>query len=95
MLTFLIRRIRISVTGRVQGVWFRASTQAEAEKLGIVGVVRNAVDGSVVIEAQGNEAQLKGLTEWCWKGPQFAKVSNVVVEEAGELGEYGAFEIER
>ncbi len=95
MSRFLIRRIKITVTGRVQGVWFRASAQAEADRIGIVGVVRNQLDGSVLIEAQGNEQQLQSLMEWCWKGPQFAKVSEVLVDEVDELGEYGGFDIER
>ena len=90
-----MKRISIQVNGRVQGVWFRASTQQKALELGLCGTVRNQPDGSVFIDVEGNEAQLKALQDWCWKGPQFAKVERVLVKEEIEIKGYSGFDVVR
>jgi len=69
------------VRGRVQGVWFRASTQEEAKRLGITGWVRNLPDKSVEVFASGTPMQIKQLHEWLQKGPELAEVSEVTYEE--------------
>jgi len=65
------------ITGRVQGVFFRAETKRVADGLGGVGWVRNCDGGSVEVFAQGEEETLKKFEEWCRKGPRSAKVTNV------------------
>jgi len=68
---------KIHVRGYVQGVGFRWSAAKEAKNLGITGFVRNLPDGTVYIEAEGSEMQLKIFTEWCRKGPDFSSVESV------------------
>ena len=70
-------RYRVVVTGRVQGVGFRASCVDVARALGVVGSVRNAHDGNVVVEVEGSERIVTEFLAWCRVGPQFAHVSNV------------------
>lgn len=82
----------IRVTGEVQGVWFRASLQKKAQELGVVGFARNEPDGSVYIEAEGEEAAMKALIDWCWIGTEQAKVAKVEVTECAPQG-YVAFQI--
>ena len=70
-------RTRIIVTGRVQGVGFRASCGREAKRLGLAGSVRNRADGSVEVVAEGDEAAVESLTDWCRVGPTFARVQSI------------------
>ena len=65
------------VSGRVQGVFFRASTRETAIRLALVGWVRNCDGGSVELVACGEEPVLKQLEDWLWQGPKFAQVSSV------------------
>lgn len=78
---------RIIVTGRVQGVGYRASCAREATRLGLAGSVRNQVDGSVEIVAEGDEAAVAALTEWCRVGPTFARVQSIEVLSETPTGE--------
>jgi acylphosphatase len=64
----------------VQGVWFRATTRQQAERLGLRGSVHNRPDGSVEVEACGEEAALQALREWLWQGPEHARVEAVQCE---------------
>jgi acylphosphatase len=68
---------RILVSGRVQGVAFRATTQERARTLGLVGWVRNLTDGGVEVVAQGEESALDELVAWCHRGPRAARVDEV------------------
>jgi acylphosphatase len=86
--------LAITVTGKVQGVFFRASTREKARTLGLSGFVKNQTDGSVYIEASGGADQLKDLIAWCKQGPQFANVESVDVSEMPNK-EYPSFEIGR
>ena len=70
-------RTRIIVTGRVQGVGFRASCGREAKRLGLAGSVRNLADGSVEVVAEGDEAAVESLIDWCRVGPTFARVQSI------------------
>lgn len=65
------------VSGKVQGVWFRANTQREAQRLKLTGWVKNLTDGRVEVLACGEEANLQQLQDWLWQGPPLAKVTNV------------------
>jgi acylphosphatase len=89
-----MKTIAVTVTGRVQGVWFRASTKAEAERLGITGYVCNQPDGTVYMEATGSAAQLDSLVRWCREGPRHARVDHVDVKEA-VFTAYNSFDIRR
>lgn len=68
----------IRVTGKVQGVWYRKSTQLKAEALGVKGIVKNQADGSVYIEVLGTAAQVDALIAWCKEGPEDAEVKEVI-----------------
>ena len=86
------KHYRITVQGKVQGVFYRASTESKAKSMGIKGTVRNLPDGSVEIYAQGHEETLDEFIQWCWKGPEAAIVDNVSVEEQ-ELEDYSDFSV--
>ena len=69
------------LSGRVQGVYYRASARAEATRLGLTGWVRNLPDGRVEAVVQGPPEVVQQLVNWCWHGVQFAKVTDIVEEE--------------
>jgi len=73
--------IHCLVSGRVQGVWYRASTREQAKKLGITGWVRNLPDGKVEVLAFGQREQLDKLLMWLKRGPELAKVTDVQIKE--------------
>jgi len=73
-------KVRIHITGKVQGVFFRHSARQEAKSLQISGWVKNLPDGSVLCEAAGNESSLKAFINWCQKGPPRAQVAHASVE---------------
>jgi acylphosphatase len=68
-------RLRIRVEGRVQGVFYRASTQSKALELGLTGWVKNEPDGSVLMEVQGAAETIQTMVDWCWIGPKMARVN--------------------
>jgi len=70
--------LRCHISGRVQGVWFRASTREQAVRLGVNGYARNLADGRVEVLACGDEEALSQLQEWLWQGPRGARVDQVV-----------------
>jgi acylphosphatase len=88
-----MRRVRAIVTGRVQGVSYRASTAAEARRLGLAGWVRNLADGSVELEAEGSDDLVAALLAWCHDGPPAARVQHVAIEDLPTTGASGRFEI--
>jgi acylphosphatase len=69
--------VHLFVRGRVQGVFYRAGTQKLAEGLGLTGWVKNCVDRSVEIFAEGDRDKLEELVAWCRKGPPLAFVSKI------------------
>lgn len=73
--------IHVFVSGKVQGVWFRASTKTEADKLGIKGFARNLPDGRVEVIACGAEEKIAILKEWLQQGPRLAEVTEFSCEE--------------
>lgn len=82
----LVKRVRAQVTGRVQGVMFRDSCRREAERLGVVGWVRNEPDGSVMLEAEGDAGAVDRLVAWCRGGPPGARVTDVSTREVPTTG---------
>lgn len=88
-----MKHINIKVKGKVQGVYFRASTKAVADQVGANGFVVNLKDGSVYIEAEGDRFSLDALVEFCHEGPDDAVIESVEVEEIVELKGFKNFEI--
>jgi len=84
---------KIHVTGYVQGVGFRWSAVREAKRKGITGFVKNLSDGSVYIEAEGSEKQLRTFIEWCHEGPGFGYVDSVTADPYPPVG-YRDFGVE-
>ncbi len=72
-----MKQVRITVVGKVQGVWFRKYTRDQALKLHLTGWVRNESDGSVTIVACGTEHQLSSFVEWAHQGSPLSKVERV------------------
>ena len=72
--------IRCFVSGRVQGVFYRASAQAQAESLGITGYAKNLPDRRVEVLACGDDQALQELKSWLWQGPRNAQVTGVQCE---------------
>ena len=91
----MTRRVNIVVSGKVQGVCFRAATQKQAEKLGVNGWVRNLATGDVEVNALGTSSAIEELIRWCHKGPTFARVKQVQVADLPEGEEFAGFEIIR
>ena len=82
------RRVRLRIRGRVQGVFYRDSTQREAQRMGLRGWVRNRSDGSVEAIAQGPPERVAALIDWCHEGPPLARVAEVnVIEESVDTDE--------
>ncbi len=82
-------RVRILVTGKVQGVYFRKSTQERANALGLSGFVKNLPDGRVLIEAEGDPFQIEALEHWAQGGPEMAEVENISSEAMPAQGAQG------
>lgn len=80
------------VSGRVQGVAFRAATLEEAQRLGLSGWVRNLPTGEVEALACGEPAELEALERWLWQGPRAARVATVTAVDA-PLQAFDGFDI--
>jgi acylphosphatase len=91
----LVKHLNIKVSGKVQGVFFRVYTQKKAEELGLTGFVQNEPDGSVYIEAEGEEILLNELTKWCYSGSPDSEVSSVIITEGMINNFAGTFYINR
>jgi len=87
-----MKHINIKIQGKVQGVFFRVSTKAVADQMGVKGLVKNEKDGSVYIEAEAEGIILDMFVDWCNDGPEKAAVENVEVSE-GEVKNYRNFEV--
>ena len=86
-------RAHIFISGRVQGVFFRAGTQTRAKKIEVYGFVRNLPDGRVEILAEGEKENVEKLINWLKRGSLFAKIDNVEVTWEEHKGEFGEFNI--
>jgi acylphosphatase len=82
-------RVRVVVTGRVQGVWFRDSCREQAQAAGVRGFVRNRGDGAVEAELEGPAAAVERVVAWCRVGPARARVEHVTSTPIGVVGEPG------
>ena len=82
----------IKIRGKVQGVSFRYTTKVVADQMGVRGIVKNEKDGSLYLEAEGDDTLLEVFLEWCHEGPDRAKIEAVEVTP-GVLKNYDNFEI--
>ena len=87
------KQLHMVVHGMVQGVYFRASTQREARRLGLSGWVKNRGDGAVEIVAEGEEDDVKDLLAWTQRGPSIARVEGVDTRWRSYTGEFSEFKI--
>jgi acylphosphatase len=83
-------KAKLRVTGRVQGVFYRQTTQTKASELGLGGWIRNTDDGAVELEVWGPAERVERLIAWCQIGPPSAKVSAVEVEWRKDLDDHSA-----
>lgn len=82
-----MKRLKIKISGRVQGVAFRHYAQTRASQTGIKGYVKNMPDGSVEIEAEGEEKALDEFVSWCRLGPDAARVEDINIQEIPVKGD--------
>jgi acylphosphatase len=85
---------KIKISGKVQGVYFRASAKQKALNLGLQGYVKNNQDGSVLMEVEGNDEAIGEMVNWCRQGPALARVSEIRVEPL-QPQNFTGFRIER
>ena len=86
-------RAHVTVSGRVQGVFFRSRTKQEADSRDVRGWVRNRGDGGVEAVFEGEEAAVKAMVEFCKRGPAGAKVTTFDLVWEDYAGEFREFEI--
>ena len=86
------KNVRVLISGRVQGVWFRASTKQKAEMLGVNGWVKNTNNGCVEAVFEGDAEIVDKIIEWCRSGPPLANVENVYVKTQ-DTADFNSFEI--
>jgi len=85
-----MKHLNIHITGKVQGVYYRATTKAVADHLGVRGFIVNRPDGSVYMEAEGDDFGLESLLEFCREGSERAEVEEVR-SEPGPVRGFGNF----
>jgi acylphosphatase len=88
-----LKRVHVVISGRVQGVSFRAKTKSTAESLRLSGWVRNISDGKVEAVFEGKEQDVRDMLAWCHKGPGLALVAGVEVMEEPYGGGFDGFDI--
>ncbi|MBW2085078.1 MAG: acylphosphatase [Deltaproteobacteria bacterium] len=84
-------RVRLIISGRVQGVYFRYSTEREASRLGLSGWVRNLRSGDVEAVIEGEESLVEEMVKWCRHGPPGAMVHEVKEQRGPATGEFTQF----
>lgn len=84
-----VKRVRVVVSGRVQGVFYRATCETRARALGLGGFVRNLPDGRVEAAFEGPDADVDAMVAWCRHGPDFARVDAVEVIDEPPVGDVG------
>ena len=86
-------RAKVVISGKVQGVYFRAETQRAAKQRNVQGWVRNRSNGSVEALLEGDEPSVKAMLEWCWEGSPFSRVQHVDVQWETHIGDLDRFDI--
>ena len=87
-------RVHVLISGRVQGVFYRASTRDRAEQYGLTGWVRNTSDGTVEVVAEGEKEALERFYAWCPVGPSFSQVKKIEAKWEPYRGEFEEFIVE-
>lgn len=90
-----MERLELLIEGKVQGVFYRASTMEQAQSLNLVGMVQNLPQGMVEVIAEGTRGALEELEKWCHHGPPAAKVTNVSSRWRESTGEFKTFYVKR
>jgi len=90
----MIRHANITIQGQVQGVSFRENTRKKAKSLSLKGYVKNLEDGSVFIEAEGEERDVKKFIIWCHMGPELSKVDKTRFEFNKDFKYFREFTVE-
>jgi acylphosphatase len=85
--------VSVIISGKVQGVWFRANTKEKADQIGVVGWVRNNPNGCVEAFFQGPEGIIQEMIGWCYKGPALALVKDLKIEKREPLDSLKDFQI--
>lgn len=88
-------RAELLISGLVQGVFYRASAQQEALRLGLTGEVRNLPGGEVEAVVEGPKEQIEEFVAWCRRGPPSARVDGVRVRWSAHRGEFRTFRVAR
>ena len=88
-----LKRVHVYISGRVQGVFFRAKTQSTAKSFNLAGWARNMADGRVEAVFEGDDADIDKMLAWCHSGPRTARVEEVVVNEEPCTGIFHDFSI--
>lgn len=86
-------RVRIIVSGIVQGVFFRLNTMKKAHEFGVTGWVKNRRDGTVEVLCEGTDQDVQLMVDWCAKGPEGSFVSKTAVTQEKFTGEFETFQI--
>ena len=86
-------RVHVLIEGRVQGVFFRASTRDEARARGLAGWVRNLADGRVEAVFEGDKAVVENMLAWCRKGPPYAYVDQIDIDWQPYQGDLADFRV--
>lgn len=92
--TFPPQKLRLLISGRVQGVGYRAAALHKARSLGLCGWVRNLRSGQVELCAEGPKEVLEELVEWCRRGPPAARVTFVETTPSAATGEFHDFTVQ-
>lgn len=88
-------RATLVISGKVQGVFYRASALAEAQRLGLSGFVKNLPDGAVEAVVEGERHLVDEFVAWCRRGPPAARVDDVLVRIAPHRDEFRTFTVQR
>lgn len=88
-----MKSVHVTISGRVQGVFFRAETQRTAENLHLTGWVKNRADGRVEALFEGEDAAVDKMLAWCHSGPPLARVDDVEIDVASYTGSYQNFRV--
>jgi len=86
-------RAHVTISGRVQGVFYRMETLRAAERIGVCGWVRNRHDGTVEAVFEGDKQQVDAILDWCWSGPDHARVDDVKLRWEDYTGEFNRFDV--
>jgi acylphosphatase len=87
------KRYHVIISGRVQGVAFRAYTKQKADSLGLAGWVKNITQGRVEAVYEGDEESVSAMTDWCHRGPSLARVDKLDMQEEPIAGLFTDFRI--